>query len=320
MNPRPPARTRDTIALLAALDDGRIVVDTDGSLPTAALRPGETPSALVRGLADPLGLVSYGAAPRPAVTDIAEGDDHAAGRHVIVWHGLVPAAWEAPAPYRAVPAGQVLAALPAPEAARLRAASRAGLLGGTVRLTGGRRPGVGPSKAERTRARFTWHPDTRTRKRRLVRQVWGWLTDPDGGVLVLLDRFGTPSLPGGRPEPGESPALTLAREAGEEAAASIGPAVVLGVQEVTEHGQRPYAQLRMTAPLLGLGPAAPDPDSGETYRRVLVAARQANLLLGWGPEGDAQAAAVATAFPERHGRALRHVPETGWVPQGAGGA
>ncbi|MGV9816369.1 NUDIX domain-containing protein [Streptomyces cellulosae] len=318
MNPRTPARTQDTVALLAALDDGRIVVDAGGSLPAAALRPGQTPSALVRRLADRLGLASYGDAPRPAVTD--QGDGPAAARHMIVWHGLLPTAWEAPGPYRAVPAGQALAALPAPAAARLRAACRAGLLGGTVHLTGGRRPGVGPSKAERTRARFTWHPGPRTPERRLVRQVWGWLTDPDGRVLVLLDRFGTPSLPGGRPEPGEGPAFTLAREASEEAAARIGPAVVLGVQEVTEHGQRPYAQLRMTAPLLGLGPAAPDPDSGETYRRVLVPARQANLLLVWGPEGDAQAAAVATAFPGPHGRALRHVPETGWVAQGAGGA
>ncbi|MEU6201027.1 NUDIX hydrolase [Streptomyces sp. NPDC047061] len=258
MSPHPTACTQDTVALLTALDDGRIVVDADGSLPAAALRPGQTPSALVRRLADRLGLTPYGAAPCPAVTDTAEGDDHAAGRHVIAWHGPLPASWEIPAPYRAVPVGQALAALPTPAAARLRVACRAGLLGDTVRPTGVRRPGVRPSKAERTRARFTWHPGPRTPEQRPVRQVWGWLTDPDGRVLGLLDRFGMPSLPGGWPEPGESPDRTLAREAADEAGARIGPPAVLGVQEVTEHGQRPYAQLRMTAQLLGLGPETRD--------------------------------------------------------------
>jgi hypothetical protein len=87
---------------------------------------------------------------------------------------------------------------------------------------------------------------------------------------------------------------------------------VLGFQKVAETGQPPYLQLRMTAPLLELGPASPDPDTGKTYRRVLIPAAQANLLLGWGPEGDAQAAAAT--FPTTADCALQHVPDHGWTP------
>jgi 8-oxo-dGTP pyrophosphatase MutT (NUDIX family) len=310
---RRPTRARGTLALLAALADGRIVVGPDGSLPATELAPGEEQSLAVRRLEDHLALL-YDAVPSLAACDLAEGENGTVTEHRIVWRGPLPASWTAPTPYRTVPVGQALATLRQREAARVRAACRAGILGETVRLHCGRRPGIRPSKAERTRARFTWHPAIHLSARHQVRQVWGWLTDPDGRVLVLLDRFGAPSLPGGRPEPGESPAETLAREAVEESAARLDTPVLLGFQQVDEHGQAPYVQLRMTAHLLGLGPAAPDPDSGDTYRRVLVPARLANLLLGWGPEGDAQVAAVAEHCRTLPAAALRYVPEPGWAP------
>ncbi|MFF3378145.1 NUDIX domain-containing protein [Streptomyces sp. NPDC002680] len=316
MSGRHLTRTRVTLALVAALADGRLVVGPDGSPPTTELPPDEEQSSAVRRLEDRLGL-SHDAMPRMAACDLAGGENDTVTEHRIMWRGPLPASWTAPTPYRTVPVGQALAALRQREAGRVRAACRAGLLGDTVRLHCGRRPGIRPSKAERTGARFAWHPAIHVPEGHPVRQVWGWLTDPDGRVLVLLDRFGAPSLPGGQPEPGENWADAMAREAAEESSACLGAPVLLGFQQVDEHNQAPYAQLRMTAPLLGLGPAAPDPDSGETYRRVLVPARQANLLLGWGPEGDAQVAAVTDHCRTLPSAALRCVPERGWAPASA---
>lgn len=308
MNRRP-----GTLTLLAARTDGRLITGPDGSPPTTTL--GDDLDSAVRGMEKTLGLGHGGT--RLAVTDTtSEGIVH----HV-AWHGPLPASWVPSGAWRPAPFGRILAALTPAARARLRAAARTGLLGAPAgHLTDGLCPGARPTKAERTAARFTWHARTpTTEEEQTVRQVWGWLTDPQGRILVLLDHHSAPGLPGGRPEGGESRAETLAREAVEEAAARHGQPTVLGFQKVTEAGRTPYLQLRMTAPLLELGPASPDPDNGEIYRRVLVPAAQANLLLGWGPEGDAQATAVAAHFPRTHDRALQHVPEQGWVSEGAGG-
>lgn len=317
MNLRHTPRTSNTVALLIALDDGHIIVDTDSSLPAIDLEPDEDPATSVHRLEGRFNLGDEVA--HLAVTDTEKADDGTAVHHHLVWCGPFPTTWRAPHPYRTVPVGQILANRPQREAARIRAGCRAGLLGDTVRLRDGRHSDIGPTKAERTRAHFTWHPGILKEKdhEQTIRQVWGWLTDPAGRVLVLLDHHGRPSLPGGRPEPGETWEITLTREAAEEAAACLGNPVVLGIQHVVERSQAPYAQLRMTAPLLQLGPARPDPDNGEIYRRVLVPARQANLLLGWGPEGDAQAAAVTALVPTAPGRALRHVAERGWSSESA---
>jgi 8-oxo-dGTP pyrophosphatase MutT (NUDIX family) len=299
------------VALLAVLPDGRIIVDPDQRLPATGIGPDTTIADAARNLERRIGMAP--GTPAETVVDVTENDDGALTHHHILWRSTEPRSHPAP-PYRAEPFGQVLAALPAPEAARLRAAGRAVLLGDTVRLTSGRRPGARPTKAERTRARFTWCPGIAVPAALEVRQVWGWLTDPFGRVLVLLDSGGVPSLPGGRPETGENPVQTLAREAAEEASASLGTPVLLGYQQGNEHERAPYGQLRMTAPLLGLGPATPDPDSGETYRRVLVPLQQANLLLGWGREGDDQAAVLADTCPTAVPGGFLRVPEAGWVP------
>ncbi|MER6684623.1 NUDIX hydrolase [Streptomyces olivaceoviridis] len=305
-----------TIILLAAWADGSIVTGPDGSPPTTALSQAGGIQPALHHLAEALGLDRD--ATRLAVTDTTS----TSAVHHVAWCGPLPHPGPLPDGWGTVPFGQLLTALPPAARARVRTAARTGLLSEPVAyLNDGLRPGGRPSKSERTTARFAWHARTPTHAEdQSVHQVWGWLTDPRGRALVVIDHHGSPSLPGGRPEPGETREATLAREAMEEAAARHGRPTVLGFQQVTEAGQPPYLQLRMTARLLGIGPAAPDPDTGETYRRVLVPAAHANLLLGWGPEGDAQAAAVATALPSGHGCALRHVPETGWVPQGADGA
>lgn len=305
--------TPDAVTLLTARTDGSIIVGIDGSPPTTAHAPGTVDAALHR-MEEALGLDHDG-------THLAVTDTTGDGRvHHVAWHGPLPSSWAPPGTWRCAPFGQILTAMPTEVARRLRAAARTGLLGDPAsHLTDGLRPGARPAKSERAAARFTWHPRTpNAHEEEAVRQVWGWLTDPQGRVLVVLDHNLAPGLPGGRPEPGESPDATLAREAMEEASAKHGPPTVVGFQKVTTPGHRPYLQLRMTAPLRELGPAAPDPDTGEIYRRVLVPAAHANLLLGWGPEGDAQATAIALNFPRTRDRALQHVPEQGWVPKGAG--
>ncbi|WP_335940669.1 NUDIX hydrolase [Streptomyces sp. PTD5-9] len=303
-----------TVTLLAARADGRLITGPDGSPPAALSRAGGIQAAL-HDLAEALGLDPDGI--RLTVTDTTSSS----AVHHVAWCGPLPDPGPLPDGWRTVPFGQLLTALPPAARARVRTAARTGLLGeAAAYLNDGLRPGGRPSKSERTAARFSWHARTPTpAEEQTVRQVWGWLTDPRGRVLVVVDHHGSPGLPGGRPERGETREATLARESMEEAAARHGRPTVLGFQQVTEAGRPPYLQLRMTAPLLEIGPAAPDPDTGETYRRVLVPAAHANLLLGWGPEGDAQAAAVRAALPGGHGCALRHVPETGWVPQGADG-
>jgi ADP-ribose pyrophosphatase YjhB (NUDIX family) len=305
---------------LVARTDGRIVIDTTGRPPTTSVgKPGSTPGmgsggparTAIRRLHDQLRLAYDPTTPLAAIDTVGDvGRD--GGVHLVAWCGSLPTTWTPPTPYRVVPSGRALTTLPSQEGARLRAAARAGALGTTVHLYHGRLPGAFPTKAERTRASFSWRPGARLPESLETRQVWGWLTDSVGRVLVLLDRHGVPSLPGGRPEPGETWQATLAREAAEEAAARLGTPAVLGHQLVTEHGRAPYIQVRMTAPLLGIGPAGPDSDTAETYRRVLVPAGVANLLLGWGPEGDEQAAAVAAAFRGSMEHTLVTVPEQGW--------
>jgi 8-oxo-dGTP pyrophosphatase MutT (NUDIX family) len=313
VNAQSARSVRRTVALLIARFDGTIIVGTDNRPPTADAEH-DSVTATARLLEHRCGLTP--ATLHEAVIDSAEEDDGTLVRHHVLFRGITPEPAPTAGPYRAVPFGHLLSGLPRPLAARLRTASRAGLLRHTAHLANGSLPGSHPTRAERTRACFAWFPYAESPSALEIRQVWGWLTDPTGRVLVLLDSHGTPSLPGGRPEPDESPTRTLIREAAEEAAARIGSPAGLGYQQVIASGQPPYAQLRMAAPLRGLGPAAPDPDTGQTYRRVLLPARYANLLLGWGPEGDTQAAAVANACRAAPPTTLAfdHVPARGWSP------
>ncbi|MFD0350028.1 hypothetical protein ACFQ0M_36415 [Kitasatospora aburaviensis] len=108
-------------------------------------------------------------------------------------------------------------------------------------------------------------------------------------------------LPGGslEPEDGGDPGSALAREAAEEAQASIGTPYYLGYlydRVGSANNGHECARVRMAAVLRAVGPSAPDPASGRHYRRLLVAPGLAVELLGWGAPGLRQArAAVATA-------------------------
>lgn len=142
---------------------------------------------------------------------------------------------------------------------------------------------------------FTWHttpvPDDTQ-----VRQVYGFLFVDDGRLLIRVDGH-KHSLPGGRPESGETTyAAVLRREALEEVTVDIDKPYYLGYQQANEHdGTPPYAQIRMIARITAVYPAAPDPDNGRTYHRLLVHPRKAGDLLNWGQVGHQQATAAAQA-------------------------
>ncbi|AFZ66226.1 NUDIX domain-containing protein [Deinococcus peraridilitoris] len=120
-----------------------------------------------------------------------------------------------------------------------------------------------------------------------VTQVYGWVLNVGGAVLVLRDgeKF---TLPGGQPEAGETWQETLAREAWEEARVTVRDVRYLGYQRVSEDtawfAGAPYAQLRFAARLQRESPTGPDPATGRTYQRHWLAPDAAVRALGWGGE------------------------------------
>ncbi|WP_405020133.1 hypothetical protein OHV05_27985 [Kitasatospora sp. NBC_00070] len=150
----------------------------------------------------------------------------------------------------------------------------------------------------RPTAGWPWRPGEQVPAGLPVKQSWGWLFVPDGRVLTLVNpRDGVVSLPGGSLEPEDAgdPGAALAREAGEEAQAAIGPAHYLGYlydRVGSANGGHECARVRMAAALRSVGPTAPDPASGRHYRRLLVAPGLAVELLGWGEPGLRQARAA----------------------------
>lgn len=160
-------------------------------------------------------------------------------------------------------------------------------------------------------AKFSWFT-TSVPEELPVRQVYGFLFATDGRLLVRVD--GTKhSLPGGRPEPGESTyADVLRRESYEEVTVDIDEPHYLGYQLVDD-GVFPYAQVRMVARLAAVHPSAPDPDNGRTYRRLLVHPSKAGDLLHWGESGHQQAVAAATAAVSVLGLPHEALPEADYI-------
>ncbi|GAA0689689.1 hypothetical protein GCM10010193_49940 [Kitasatospora atroaurantiaca] len=159
----------------------------------------------------------------------------------------------------------------------------------------------------RPTAGWPWRPGEPVPEGLPVKQSWGWLFVPDGRVLTLVNpKDGVVSLPGGSLEPEDEgdPGAALAREAGEEAQAVIGPPYYLGYlydRVGSANGGHECARVRMAAALHAVGPTAPDPASGRHYRRLLVAPGLAVELLGWGAPGLRQARAAVTTAVVRLG-------------------
>lgn len=134
-----------------------------------------------------------------------------------------------------------------------------------------------------------------------VRQVHGWLADETGRFL-LQDRVHEQKflLPGGHCDGRDDGwAATWLRECQEESQVRIAKESVayLGHQVVTgdPRADGPYVQVRLFGVIEAVDPAAPDPDSGYTYRRLMTSATLAGRLLAWGRPGEQQAHAAALA-------------------------
>lgn len=126
-----------------------------------------------------------------------------------------------------------------------------------------------------------------------VRQVYGFIFDPDGRILLLEDE-GKYNLPGGKPENGESFAETLIREAEEEAQVTIASIEYLGYQLIAAEAE--FAQVRLVALLDQTQKAAPDPSTGRSYKRLWVPPTHSNRLLKWGISGDEQVTSAIAAI------------------------
>ncbi len=118
-----------------------------------------------------------------------------------------------------------------------------------------------------------------------VRQVWGFIFDRAGQILMFEDG-GKFNLPGGGPENEESIFETLIREAEEEVQVSIKSIEYLGYQFVEDPEE--FAQVRLVCQLDEIFPSKADPITGRTYSRLWVPASQTNALLNWGDSGDRQ--------------------------------
>ncbi len=132
-----------------------------------------------------------------------------------------------------------------------------------------------------------------------VLQVHGWAADATGRFL-LQDRVHERKflLPGGHCESGDDGWIaTWLRECQEESQVRVARDSVayLGHQVVTGDPRAvgPYLQVRFFGIVEAVDPAAPDPDSGYAYRRLMTSSTRAALLLAWGLPGEQQARAAA---------------------------
>ncbi|MEC3891683.1 NUDIX hydrolase [Nocardiopsis sp. LDBS1602] len=165
--------------------------------------------------------------------------------------------------------------------------------------------------SETNRVSYVWHEASHPPESRPIRQVYAYVFDARGRVIVLRDN-GVWNLPGGTPEPedGGDRVATLVREVWEEVQVTITDPVHLGYQAVHRPDREPYAQLRMAARLNVLGEREPDPDSGRIHVRRLCPFPEAVELLGWGPSVDGQVKCAAMTAVERWGLPVGAPAET----------
>jgi 8-oxo-dGTP pyrophosphatase MutT (NUDIX family) len=164
---------------------------------------------------------------------------------------------------------------------------------------------------------FDWHEEP-TPAGLPVRQVHGWLADETGRFL-LQDRMHEQKflLPGGKCNSADGGWIaTLVRECEEESQVRVvrDSVAFLGHQVVTgdPRASGSYLQVRLFGVIEAVGPSAPDPDSGYTYRRLMTSATRAAWLLAWGHAGEQQARAAALAG-HRLGLATSQPPADSYV-------
>lgn len=145
---------------------------------------------------------------------------------------------------------------------------------------------------------YTWTTDA-VPAGLVVGQVYGWLFDRDGRVLVQ-ETTGGWNLPGGSPEPVDpSHEATLRREALEESQVELGAIAYLGYES---DPRRPETALvRYVGAISAFRPRHPDPDDGRMHGRWMLPVEDASRLLDWGDAGRNQASAAAVIAEARWG-------------------
>ena len=148
--------------------------------------------------------------------------------------------------------------------------------------------------------RFAWFPGPLPNGLTVV-QVYGWLFDDAGRVLVQRTPEGV-NLPGGSPEPQDgSLSATLAREALEESQVQVGDPVVPGHERPADRPRADRGFVRVAARITRVLPHQPDVDGGRLLGRVMVSWERAVEVLAWGPAGAAQGRAAAEVARQRWG-------------------
>lgn len=123
---------------------------------------------------------------------------------------------------------------------------------------------------------LTWLPAAALMSTDLVTQVYGLCLDRDQRLVLVSQDGESWTLPGGRPESGEPPEATLAREVREEACAHVSSQRYLGAQRIDDPTQpEPYYQLRYLARVT-LKPF--DPQYEMRFRQVVDIATARRLL------------------------------------------
>lgn len=126
-----------------------------------------------------------------------------------------------------------------------------------------------------------------------ITQIYGICFNDRGKILVCRELDKSWQLPGGTPEPSESPEETLRRELLEEVNVKVKNIKPLGVQKVEFPGNpnkdegEVFYQARYVCQLDKLLPLTPDSATGETWERKFVPADQIVEYIKWGDVGEA---------------------------------
>lgn len=139
--------------------------------------------------------------------------------------------------------------------------------------------------------KLTWHSGNPP-KHLKVRQVYGVIFSDDGRILLQKRTRNNEikySLSGGTPEPFDKDMIaTLKRELIEEINTEICNDIhLIGYQKVEETNGYAFVQVRMVAMIDKINEKRPDPDTNETYDRILTSPERAIELLNWGEIGKA---------------------------------
>ncbi len=152
----------------------------------------------------------------------------------------------------------------------------------------------------------------------IITQVYAIILDHDGRIMLRREKAPDGktkySLAGGRPESFDrSMEDSCRRELKEEINTETETPVYIGYQLVDEgNGTPPYAQVRMATLIRKIGLKKPDPDTGNTYDRLLVSPVKAIQLLGWGDIGAAQVLKAQNTIAQKYGIRYSGKPEE-WI-------